>query len=67
MTSGNWCRACPVTTKANAALLAPVQRIEADHGVAIGQVALAWMQQRAEVHRMTVVPIPGPAMFTTVP
>ena len=43
----------------NAALLAPVQKIAAAHGVTPAQVALAWVQQQAEVHGLTVVPIPG--------
>ncbi|MFF9910578.1 aldo/keto reductase [Streptomyces sp. NPDC013457] len=43
----------------NSALLAPVHKIAADHGATAAQVALAWVQQRAEVHGLTVVPIPG--------
>ncbi|MGW2020125.1 aldo/keto reductase [Streptomyces sp. NPDC001927] len=43
----------------NAALLAPVHKIAADHGATAAQVALAWVQQRAAVHGLTVVPIPG--------
>jgi aryl-alcohol dehydrogenase-like predicted oxidoreductase len=43
----------------NAALLAPVQKIAAAHGASAAQVALAWVQQRAEVHGLAVVPIPG--------
>ncbi|MFH8889064.1 aldo/keto reductase [Streptomyces sp. NPDC017949] len=45
--------------RANAELLAPVRRIAAAHGVTPAQVALAWVQQRAAVHGLTVVPIPG--------
>ncbi|MFE2973811.1 aldo/keto reductase [Streptomyces sp. NPDC059258] len=45
--------------KANAALLEPVHKIAAAHGVTAAQVALAWVQQRAEVHGLNVVPIPG--------
>ncbi|MET9768573.1 aldo/keto reductase [Streptomyces sp. NPDC006415] len=45
--------------KANAALLKPVHKIAAAHGVTAAQVALAWVQQRAEVHGLNVVPIPG--------
>ncbi|QHA08737.1 aldo/keto reductase [Streptomyces broussonetiae] len=45
--------------KANAALLAPVHEIAADHGATTAQIALAWVQQRAQVHGLTVVPIPG--------
>lgn len=44
---------------ANAALLAPVRRIAEERGVTLAQVAMAWVQQRAEVHGLTVVPIPG--------
>ncbi|GAA1215566.1 aldo/keto reductase [Kitasatospora nipponensis] len=44
---------------ANAALVAPVRRIAAARGVSAAQVALAWVHQRAEVHGLTVVPIPG--------
>ncbi|MFC1416364.1 aldo/keto reductase [Streptacidiphilus cavernicola] len=43
----------------NAALLAPVLKIAAAHGASPAQVALAWVQQQAEVHGLTVVPIPG--------
>ncbi|MFF4581031.1 aldo/keto reductase [Streptomyces sp. NPDC001389] len=45
--------------KANAALLAPVREIAAARGATAAQVALAWVQQRASVHGLTVVPIPG--------
>ncbi|WP_406001106.1 aldo/keto reductase [Streptomyces sp. NBC_00829] len=45
--------------RANAALLEPVHKIASAHGVTAGQVALAWVQQRAEVHSLAVVPIPG--------
>ncbi|MER8268329.1 aldo/keto reductase [Streptomyces griseus] len=45
--------------RANAALLEPVHKIAAAHGVGAGQVALAWVQQRAQVHGLNVVPIPG--------
>ncbi|MEU0298661.1 aldo/keto reductase [Streptomyces sp. NPDC006175] len=45
--------------KTNAALLEPVHKIAAAHGVTAAQVALAWVQQRAQVHELTVVPIPG--------
>ncbi|MFC1429636.1 aldo/keto reductase [Streptacidiphilus sp. N1-3] len=43
----------------NAALLTPVHKIAAAHGATPAQVALAWVQQQAEVHGLTVVPIPG--------
>ncbi|MDH6542057.1 aldo/keto reductase [Streptomyces lavendulae] len=45
--------------KTNAALLEPVREIAAAHGASPAQIALAWVQQRAEVHGLTVVPIPG--------
>ncbi|MEU4030160.1 aldo/keto reductase [Streptomyces anulatus] len=45
--------------RVNAALLEPVHRIAAAHGATAAQVALAWVQQRARVHGLTVVPIPG--------
>ncbi|MFH9721938.1 aldo/keto reductase [Streptomyces sp. NPDC017254] len=43
----------------NAALLDPVRKIAAAHGASPAQIALAWVQQRAAVHGLTVVPIPG--------
>ncbi|GHF72156.1 aldo/keto reductase [Streptomyces sp. NRRL_ISP-5395] len=45
--------------RTNAALLEPVHKIAAAHGATAAQVALAWVQQRAEVHGLNVVPIPG--------
>ncbi|OKK19421.1 aldo/keto reductase [Streptomyces sp. CB00455] len=45
--------------KANRALLAPVREIAEAHGASPAQIALAWVQQRAAVHGLTVVPIPG--------
>jgi aryl-alcohol dehydrogenase-like predicted oxidoreductase len=44
---------------ANAALLEPVRTVAEAHGVSLGQVALAWVQQQAAVHGLPVVPIPG--------
>ncbi|MFF7988356.1 aldo/keto reductase [Kitasatospora xanthocidica] len=44
---------------ANVELLAPLREIAQAHGVTLAQVALAWVHQRAEVHGLTVVPIPG--------
>jgi aryl-alcohol dehydrogenase-like predicted oxidoreductase len=44
---------------ANAALLEPVRTVAASHGATPGQIAMAWAQQRAQVHDLTVVPIPG--------
>ncbi|MGW3208124.1 aldo/keto reductase [Streptomyces sp. NPDC001135] len=45
--------------RANTALLAPLHKIATDRGATTAQIALAWVQQRAEVHGLTVVPIPG--------
>ncbi|MET7713403.1 aldo/keto reductase [Streptomyces sp. NPDC005407] len=45
--------------KTNAALLEPVHKIAAAHGATAAQVALAWVHQRADVHSLAVVPIPG--------
>ncbi|MET8681193.1 aldo/keto reductase [Streptomyces sp. NPDC004647] len=44
---------------ANAALLEPVRAVAEARGATLGQIALAWVQQRAQVHGLTVVPIPG--------
>ncbi|MFI9720408.1 aldo/keto reductase [Streptomyces sp. NPDC052396] len=44
---------------ANAALLEPLRRIADAHGASTAQIALAWVQQRAQAHGLTVVPIPG--------
>ncbi|NUP45955.1 MAG: aldo/keto reductase [Catenulispora sp.] len=43
----------------NAELLAPVAEIAEARGVSMAQVALAWLHRRAEVHHLSVVPIPG--------
>ncbi|MFG2617858.1 aldo/keto reductase [Streptomyces sp. NPDC048507] len=48
-----------VNAKTNAALLDPVREIARAHGASPAQVALAWVQQRAVVHGLPVVPIPG--------
>ncbi|MET9883483.1 aldo/keto reductase [Streptomyces sp. NPDC006430] len=45
--------------KANAELLAPVREIAQTHGATPAQIALAWVHQQAQVHGLTVVPIPG--------
>ena len=44
---------------ANAALLTPIREIATARGVTLAQVALAWVQQRARVHGLAVIPIPG--------
>ncbi|MFH8367551.1 aldo/keto reductase [Streptomyces sp. NPDC018031] len=63
LSADDWRRTQPRFTgenaAANAALLAPVRRIAEERGVSLAQVAMAWVQQRAEVHGLTVVPIPG--------
>ncbi|MEW2545057.1 aldo/keto reductase [Streptomyces sp. NPDC047002] len=51
---------------ANAALLEPVRAVAAAHGATLAQVALAWVQQRAGVHGVSVVPIPGTRSRTRV-
>ncbi|MDT9684893.1 aldo/keto reductase [Streptomyces sp. TRM76323] len=43
----------------NAALLEPVRSLAAAHDATLAQIALAWVQQRAAVHGLPVVPIPG--------
>ncbi|MFS0693596.1 aldo/keto reductase [Streptomyces nitrosporeus] len=45
--------------RTNAALLEPVHTVAAAHGASAAQVALAWVHQRAQVHGLSVVPIPG--------
>ncbi|MCS0638247.1 aldo/keto reductase [Streptomyces sp. LP05-1] len=45
--------------RANAALLEPVRKIAEAHDATLAQIALAWVQQRAEAHGLPVVPIPG--------
>ncbi|WKK22127.1 aldo/keto reductase [Streptomyces olivoreticuli] len=63
LSSDDWRRRQPRFTgdnaAANVALLEPVRAIAEAHGITLGQVALAWVQQRASVHGLTVVPIPG--------
>ncbi|MFI8485038.1 aldo/keto reductase [Streptomyces rubrogriseus] len=44
---------------ANAALLTPVRALAEAHDATLGQIALAWVQQRAQVHGLPVIPIPG--------
>ncbi|MGW1804243.1 aldo/keto reductase [Streptomyces sp. NPDC002078] len=44
---------------ANAALLEPIRAIAEAHGATLGQIALAWVQQRATIDGLPVVPIPG--------
>jgi aryl-alcohol dehydrogenase-like predicted oxidoreductase len=44
---------------ANAALLEPIRTVAEAHGASLAQIALAWVQQRADVHGLPVVQIPG--------
>ncbi|MDI3419860.1 aldo/keto reductase [Streptomyces luteolus] len=63
LTEGDNRRAMPRFTgenaATNAALLEPVRKLAETRGASLGQVALAWVQQRAQVHGLPVVPIPG--------
>ncbi|MGY3683010.1 aldo/keto reductase [Streptomyces sp. TE33382] len=63
LTDGDFRQAQPRFTgenaRKNAALLEPVHRIAEAHGATAAQVALAWVQQRAGAHGLSVVPIPG--------
>ncbi|MET7568679.1 aldo/keto reductase [Streptomyces sp. NPDC005492] len=51
---------------ANVALLEPVRAVAEAHGASLGQIALAWVQQQAQVHGLPVVPIPGTRKATRV-
>jgi aryl-alcohol dehydrogenase-like predicted oxidoreductase len=51
---------------ANAALLVPVRTLAGAHGATPGQIALAWVHQRAQVHGLPVIPIPGTRKPTRV-
>lgn len=44
---------------ANAALLDPIRTVAEAHGATLGQIALAWVQQRASLHGLPIIPIPG--------
>ncbi|MGW4025815.1 aldo/keto reductase, partial [Streptomyces sp. NPDC005009] len=44
---------------ANAALLDPVRTVAEAHDATLGQIALAWVHQQAELHNLPVIPIPG--------
>ncbi|WP_066944453.1 aldo/keto reductase [Streptomyces lushanensis] len=50
----------------NAALLEPVRKIAEGRNATLGQVALAWVQQRSALHGLSVVPIPGTRRRTRV-
>lgn len=70
LTSDDFRRTMPRFTgdnaAANAALLEPVRAVAEAHGATPGQIALAWVQQQAAVHGLTVVPIPGTRRRTRV-
>ncbi|MBC2867494.1 aldo/keto reductase [Streptomyces mexicanus] len=70
LTEGDTRRMIPRFTgdnaEANAALLEPVRAVAQAHGASLGQIALAWVQQRAAVHGLPVVPIPGTRKPTRV-
>nr|WSY55242.1 aldo/keto reductase [Streptomyces sp. NBC_00886] len=70
LTEGDFRRTQPRFTgenaAVNAALLEPVRTVAEAHGVSLGQIALAWVQQRAQVHGLPVVPIPGTTKATRV-
>ncbi|MFF1441819.1 aldo/keto reductase [Streptomyces sp. NPDC058295] len=51
---------------ANGALLEPIRAVAEAHGATPGQIALAWVQQRSQVHGLSVVPIPGTRKPTRV-
>ncbi|MDG9721201.1 MULTISPECIES: aldo/keto reductase [unclassified Streptomyces] len=63
LTAGDFRRQQPRFTgdnaAANAALLDPVRAVADAHDATLGQIALAWAQQRARVHDLAVIPIPG--------
>jgi aryl-alcohol dehydrogenase-like predicted oxidoreductase len=70
LTSDDFRRTMPRFTgdnaAANAALLEPVRAVADAHEASLGQIALAWAQQRATVHGLPVVPIPGTTKRTRV-
>ncbi|MFE1023453.1 aldo/keto reductase [Streptomyces sp. NPDC058818] len=70
LTAGDFRRQQPRFTggnaAANAALLDPVRTVAEAHDATLGQIALAWAQQRARVHDLPVIPIPGTRKPTRV-
>jgi aryl-alcohol dehydrogenase-like predicted oxidoreductase len=70
LTEGDFRRRQPRFTgenaAANAALLEPIRTVAEAHGASLGQIALAWVQQRAQVHGLPVIPIPGTTKRTRV-
>ncbi len=63
LTEGDFRRTQPRFTgenaAANGALLDPIRTVAEAHGASLGQIALAWVQQRTQVHGLPVIPIPG--------
>lgn len=63
LTSGDFRQYQPRFTgenaRRNADLLDPIRKAAKAHGATLGQIALAWVHQRADVHGLPVVPIPG--------
>ncbi|SNX58162.1 aryl-alcohol dehydrogenase-like predicted oxidoreductase [Streptomyces sp. TLI_55] len=63
LTAGDFRRQQPRFTGENAAsnvaLLEPIRTVAETHGASLGQVALAWVHQQAQVHNLPVIPIPG--------
>jgi aryl-alcohol dehydrogenase-like predicted oxidoreductase len=63
LTEGDFRRMQPRFTgenaAANGALLDPIRTVAEAHGASLGQIALAWVQQRSQVHGLPVIPIPG--------
>ncbi|MFJ5307639.1 aldo/keto reductase [Streptomyces sp. NPDC088350] len=70
LTEGDFRRNQPRFTGENAAangtLLEPIRTVAEAHGASLGQIALAWVQQRAQVHGLPVIPIPGTTKPTRV-
>ena len=51
---------------ANATLLELIRSVAKAHDATLGQIALAWVQQRATIHDLPVIPIPGTRKPTRV-
>ncbi|MEU0222713.1 aldo/keto reductase, partial [Streptomyces sp. NPDC006265] len=51
---------------ANATLLELIRSVAKAHEATLGQIALAWVQQRATIHDLPVIPIPGTRKPTRV-
>ncbi|HEY5835928.1 aldo/keto reductase [Streptomyces sp.] len=63
LTEGDFRRTQPrfsgENARRNADLLDPIRTAAKAHDATLGQIALAWLHQRADVHGLPVVPIPG--------